>query len=294
MRVLSLRDDEGDRGFSPALGEYANYCGFRYICVRMQHRFEIARIDVEAARDDHVLLAIHQDQETVFIEAADVAGADEAPAGRVIPLGLRRFRRLVVIAGHDAFGMADDFAGGTRWQFALLVVDQPDVVPRRWTTDGMQLARVQSGFEHAGAATLRHAVVLDQAARPALQDVGFQIGGERRAGAELGAETREIKAVEVRQRHDARVLHRHQHCRGCAMVPCKFEKAGRIEFRHQHHGAAHRERRQETHQRGVRIQRRRDDRDRIRLIVVGKGALPLPPAHQVRLHDAFRRARRAG
>ena len=44
--------------------------------------------------------------------------------------------------------------------------------------------------QHAGAAALGHAVELDQAARPALQHVGLQRRGERRAGAELHAEGR--------------------------------------------------------------------------------------------------------
>ena len=259
-----------------------------------QHRFEIARIHVETAGDDHVLLAIHQYEESVLVETADVAGADETLAGRVIPFGFRRLRRLVVIAGHDALRVPDDFAGGARRQFDTLVVDQTDVVAGRGRADGVYLVRMLACFQYAGAAALGHAVILDQAARPALQDVGLQVGGEGRTGAELGAKTRQVVAVELRQRHDARVLHRHQHRRGRAVFLRQLEESGRIEFRHQHHAAADRERRQETHQRRVRIQRRRHDRDRVRLVVVGKGALPLPPAHQVRLHDAFRRARRAG
>jgi hypothetical protein len=62
--------------------------------VLAQHRFEVARVDVEAARDHHVLLAVEQDQEAIGVEAADVAGADEAlalvsnhSASRVAPAG---------------------------------------------------------------------------------------------------------------------------------------------------------------------------------------------------------------
>ena len=76
-----------------------------------QHRFEIARIDVEAAADDHVLLAIEERQKAVGVEAADVAGADEALAGGLEPLGLARLGGLAVIAGHHPARAADDFAG---------------------------------------------------------------------------------------------------------------------------------------------------------------------------------------
>ena len=50
--------------------------------VLAQHRLEVARVEVEAAADDHVLAPIDQREEAVFVEAADVAGADEALARR--------------------------------------------------------------------------------------------------------------------------------------------------------------------------------------------------------------------
>jgi len=33
---------------------------------------KIARVDIEPARDDHVLLSIQQDQEPILLEAADI------------------------------------------------------------------------------------------------------------------------------------------------------------------------------------------------------------------------------
>ena len=81
-----------------------------------QRGLEVGGVDVEAARNDHVLLAVEQREEAVGVEAADVAGADEALAGRVAPLGFRRFLRLPVIPGHHHAGVADllmfETAGG--------------------------------------------------------------------------------------------------------------------------------------------------------------------------------------
>jgi len=74
--------------------------------------------------------AVHQDQEAVFVEAADVAAADEAAPFGVEPFGLARLRRLVVIAGHHAGRTTDDLADHARLtrQLAAVFVEQTDVV----------------------------------------------------------------------------------------------------------------------------------------------------------------------
>ena len=150
-----------------------------------QHGLEIARIDVEAAGDDHVLLAVHQRQEAVLVEAADVAGADEAFARRRRPVGLGGLGRLVVVADHHraASGRRPRRSRPAATSLAVLV-DQPDVVAgRRAGRPCAACPGCSWRQQHAGAAALGHAVVLDQPAGPALQDVGLQRRGERRGGA---------------------------------------------------------------------------------------------------------------
>ena len=61
-----------------------------------QHLLELAREDVEATGDDHVLLAIDDVDEAVFADNADVAGMVPAEAGRLFGRG-----RVLVIAAHD-------------------------------------------------------------------------------------------------------------------------------------------------------------------------------------------------
>ena len=63
-----------------------------------------------------------------------------------------------------------------------------------------------------------------------------------------------------------------------------------VELGHEHSRAAMRQRRQEDDERGVRIERRRDDRYSA---PVGN-PLEVAPSHAMRLNDAFGRARRAG
>ena len=72
------------------------------------------------------------------------------------------------------------------------------------------------------------------------------------------------------------------------------EKLARLELLHQHDGAAARERGEHADQGRVRIERRRDQGDRVRAIAEQSGAPDVQPAHAVRLIDALGRARRAG
>ena len=70
-----------------------------------QHLLDLARVDVEAAPDDQVLLAVDDRDEAVVVFGAEVAGAEPA-----VDDGLRRRLRLVVVAGEDVMAPDDDLA----------------------------------------------------------------------------------------------------------------------------------------------------------------------------------------
>ncbi len=257
------RDDPRGRRLAPALGGHAGDRRLGDVGVLAQHRLEVARVEVEAAADDHVLAAIDEREEAVVVEAADVAGADEPLAGGVEPLGLGGLRRLAVVAGHHSRRVADDFAGRAARQLAAGLVDEADVVALGGLADGVQLVRMLVRGEDAGAAALGHAVELDQAAGPARDDVGLERGGERRAGAELHAERRQVVRAEARARHQPLVLHRHQHRVGDAVALGEREVAVDVELLHQHDRAAEGDGREEDDQRRVRVERRRQQRHRL-------------------------------
>ena len=164
---------------------------------------------------------------------------------------------------------------------------------RRRLADGVQLVREFVGIQDAAAAALGHAVILRQAARPALEDLRLERRAERCAGAELHAEAREIEAAELRQIHDALILHWHEHRVRRAMLLRQLQELQRVELRHQHDGAAARQRREEAHQRRVRVQRRGADRDRGPVIARERRAVHVRPAHAMRLHDSLGTAGRA-
>src|ERR1700677_2435093 len=91
---------ETDRRFAPTIRRCANNGCLAHRRMIPQDGLEIDRIDIDAARDDHILLAPDQREEAVRIHAPDVAGANVAFAVWAVPLGLGRLSGLVVIAFH--------------------------------------------------------------------------------------------------------------------------------------------------------------------------------------------------
>src|SRR5918993_775635 len=67
--MADRRHDEGDRRFTPLLGGYTDDGHVDDRRMATHDRLEVARIDVEAAADDHVLLAVEQGQEALRVEA---------------------------------------------------------------------------------------------------------------------------------------------------------------------------------------------------------------------------------
>src|SRR6476659_9973312 len=127
--VASLaQHDERDRRFAPGFRRHADDARFLDIRMRANDRFKITWIDIEAAGNDHVLAAVHQLQEPVGIETADIAGAYEALARGIAPFGFRGLFRLVVVAVHHRRRVADDLADFSRADLAPVLVDQADVV----------------------------------------------------------------------------------------------------------------------------------------------------------------------
>ena len=189
--------------------------------------------------------------------------------------------------------MAHHLAGLARRHLHARVVDQADVVALGRAAHGVQLVGVGVGLQDAGATAFGHAVELHQAARPARQHVGLQRGVERGAGAELHAKAAEVVRVEIGPRHQAAVLHRHQHGVGHPLGLRERQPAGGVELGHQQHRAAIGQRGKEHHQRGVGVQRGGEQRHRVRPVAVDGAARHVHPAHAVRLHDALGRARGA-
>jgi hypothetical protein len=152
-------------------------------------------------------------------------------------IGVGRQAGLAVAVHHRARA-ADDFARLAGWQLAASLVDQADVVARQRPADGVQFVGMLVREQCATAAAFGHAVVLDEAARPAREDVGLQRGGKRRAGAELHPKRAQVEVAEARVRQQPLILHRHEHRMRRAVPLRELEIAQHIERVHQHDAAA--------------------------------------------------------
>ncbi len=138
-----------------------------------------------------------------------VAVTDEGFSLWIVPHGLLGGLGATVVACHHDVGAADHLSNLARGHLPSLLVNQPEIVAGGRTTDGVQLIGELVGDQNGEAAAFRHAVILDQLTRPALEHLPLQSGGKgcRRAG--LVAKGREIAGVERRFVQNAAVLHRH-------------------------------------------------------------------------------------
>ena len=92
--------------FAPRFIRNADHCTFVNFGQRHDARFDFGGKNIEAAGDDHVLLAIDDVKEAVFVAIADVAG--------VVPAEFANFRGgfgQIVVAAADECAARDDFSG---------------------------------------------------------------------------------------------------------------------------------------------------------------------------------------
>src|SRR5436305_6356661 len=103
---LHVADHIGDDDLTPFGMGPADDRSLAHTSVLEQHFLDLARVDVRAARDDHVLGAILQREVAVRVEHADIAGVQPAGAER-----LRGRLGILPVARHHHVATADDLAG---------------------------------------------------------------------------------------------------------------------------------------------------------------------------------------
>src|SRR5438270_631430 len=109
--------------------------------VRVEDLFDLPRVDVEAAADDQLLLAVDDEEEAFLVLVAHVAGMEPAALER-----LGRGLRLLVVALHDVVAADHDLADvvlAARQGLVVLVedlhLDAPDALP-----DGAEAALLEA------------------------------------------------------------------------------------------------------------------------------------------------------
>ena len=258
-----------------------------------QQHLDIGGIDVEAAGNDHVLLAIEQDDETVLVDLAHVTRPEEKPPVPVMPEEVPRLVFLLVVTLHHDLRAPRELTDLALRQHLALFIQHHDLAAQARLAHGVELVRMEIGLERARATSLGQAVDLDQTPRPALQAIGLDVGAQGGAGRELGLEGAEVVFLEVRVRQDALVLHRYQHGVGHPLALGDLQEFHHVRLRHQDGCAADADRGQYRDQSGVGIKRRRGERDRVGAVVEGREAHGQEIAHDVAVQNAFGQAGRA-
>jgi len=140
--------------------------------------FQVAGINIESPRNDHVFFAIHQRQKTIFIKPANVSRSNESLSTGIKPLRFARLLRLAMVARHHGQQMPHHLTCFTDGHFYTSVIDEPDVIAGKRLSHGVQLGRQFVRFEHATATALRHAIKFNKATWPASDHICLQAGRE--------------------------------------------------------------------------------------------------------------------
>ena len=213
-----------------------------HVGMLVEHLLDLARVDVVAAPDDQVLLAIHDEEVPVLVDLGHVAGAE--PAGLVDRV--RRRLRALPVALHDVVAADHDLAHlALRDLLAVLVPDlHLDALDRR--ADRSRLALAAGVVERRDRGGLRQPVSLEDDAAELLLEAADQLHGDGGAAGHADAQARRVGRVRgVRVQH--RVVHRrHALEDGHAVALDDLERLVGVEAReHRHlraaaHGGVHR------------------------------------------------------
>jgi hypothetical protein len=117
---LCASDDEGLDRFAPLRIGHADHGRLGHRRMRAQRLLHFPRIDVLAAGDDHVLLAIGDEDEAMVIEDAKIAGVKPTLAQHA---GGRR--AVVPVPGHRPRPADDDLADLAFGDVGAVVADDP-------------------------------------------------------------------------------------------------------------------------------------------------------------------------
>src|SRR5262245_17771991 len=87
----------------------------------LDHFFDLARVNVGSTADDHVFLAIQDEQVSTAVHVAHIAGVEPS-----IPQYVRRRLRLVPIAAHDGGTTHHHFAYLTSRDLVVFAIDNSE------------------------------------------------------------------------------------------------------------------------------------------------------------------------
>src|SRR5882672_1000364 len=170
--------DRRDQTFAELFVRYAEHRAIAHPRAIDQHVFDFGGVDVDAARDDHVALAVADEQKAVRIEEADVAACHEPAAIDLLSLVRPAMIGEIRIGPGAQKNLAD---AGRPDLVGILVVD-PDFRTRHGPADragmGQPFRRIAT---HSGTGFRRTIGLVNDRAPPS-DHLAFHIRRARRTG----------------------------------------------------------------------------------------------------------------
>src|SRR5258707_574564 len=176
-RCAGLELDEGLGGFAPVGILDADHQRFFHVRVLVDRLLDHLRIDVEAARKDHVLLAVENEEVAVFIHGADVAAQKTA-----IRKGCGRFVRPVPVALHHVLALDPQLADIAGAEHTVRIVERHhlDRDARQRKPNGPGLCRPAERRADAGRRGFGHSPAARQRQTPNTSETFRKLDGKRR------------------------------------------------------------------------------------------------------------------
>ena len=205
----------------------------------------LARVNVEAAGDDQVLLAVHDVVVSRLVAPGDVAGVEPAVAKH-----LRRFSGLVPITLHHLRAADGDFTRFAHGQLARagLEIDNADLGVGNREANAACFGLAVRRVDVRDGRSFRQAVTLDEPAAGELLELPHDFDRQCRAAAHADAERFEVVALDVRRVVEGDVHGRHAVEQGRPIFADDVQRAAQLEARQDNHRAA-REHRGDHHAR---------------------------------------------
>ena len=194
--------------------------------MREQHVLDLARVDVVAAADQHVVLAVEDVDEAVLVHAPDVAGMQPAVAE-----GLGRRLGAVPVIGHELGAATDDLAALAHRHRLVVFVENRHVhgrvgAPAR--AHPVVILRLEAGDDHGRFGL---AVGLSEDRTEAGQSALQQARRDRRCAVADALEA-EVCGLDRRVLQDHRKHGGHEEGVGRALARSQIDKLGGAEVRH--------------------------------------------------------------
>src|SRR3954454_14535718 len=223
-----LEHDRGADLLAHLLVGHRDHGGLGHGGVLVEDLLDLARIDVVAAADDHVLLAVDDEEVAVLVDAGHVARVEPA-----VVQDLLRGVVAVPVALHQVVAADRDLADLALAHLVAVLVDDLhlDALDRR--PDGARLALLVGVVEGRDRRGLRQAVALEDLAAERLLEAAQDLDGERRATRDAQPQARGVVAIALGVVEDRVVHRRHALEDRHAVAVDHLERLARVEARDQ-------------------------------------------------------------